>query len=130
MSLVVLDQTAARTFTAAREAHVLLVVQDQKARYQLADLLLDAGFRLTLASSYGLADLLLDESAGVDVLVTALPLHDMGQFGLAQLARAVRPDLPILVVDEETAGGPGVVQSVGQIMRRWPMRDWAAPALQ
>ena len=130
MNAVVLARAPAQQFQLAREAHVLLVVPNQKARYVLADLLLDAGFRLTLASAYGLADVLVEESAGIDLLLTAQPVREMGEFGLAQLARAVRPDLPILVLEEETVGGPGVLEAVQRIMRRWPMRDWAAPVIQ
>lgn len=130
MNAVVLERAAAQPCHSLHEAHVLLVVQNQKVRYALADLLLDAGFRLTLASSYGLADLLVNESTGIDVLVTAQPMQEMGEFGLAQLARAVRPDLPILVLEEETAGGAGVLDAVQRMMRRWPMRDWAAPVIQ
>ncbi|MFL5336481.1 MAG: hypothetical protein ACJ8H8_25735 [Geminicoccaceae bacterium] len=130
MNTAVLDRAPAQSLQSAREAHVLLVVPSQKARYQLADILLDAGFRLTLASTYGLGDVLIDDSTGIDLLVTAQPMREMGEFGLAELARAVRPDLPILVLEEETIGGPGVLEAVQRIMRRWPMRDWAAPALQ
>jgi CheY-like chemotaxis protein len=130
MNAVVLERAPAPSLQSAREAHVLLVVPNQKARYQLADLLLDAGFRLTLASTYGLGDVLVDESTAIDLLLTAQPMHEMGEFGLAELARAVRPDLPILVLDEDTVNGPGVLEAVQRIMRRWPMRDWAAPAIQ
>jgi CheY-like chemotaxis protein len=125
-----LDRAPAAAMHQPREAHVLLVVQSQAARYALADQLLDAGYRLTLASSYGLADLLIEEASGIDLLITAQPIREMGQFGLAHLARAVRPDLPILVLEEETVGGPGVLEAVQRIMCRWPMRDWAAPVLQ
>src|SRR3954470_13039380 len=123
MNAVTLDRAPSPMLPCPREAHVLLVVPNQKARYVLADRLLEAGFRLTLASTYGLADVLVGESGGVDLLVTAQPMREMGEFGLAQLARAVRPDLPILVLEEETVGGPGVLEAVRRMMRRWPMRD-------
>lgn len=129
MNAGLLPQKSARTYHAPREANVLLVVPNQAARYILAEALLDSGFRLTLASSYGLADLLVSE-AGLDLLVTTQKLDDMGTFGLPDLARAVRPDLPILVLEEETAGGPGVLDAIHRILRRWPVRDWAAPLLQ
>jgi len=125
-----LQHVPAHVLHSPREAHVLLVVPNQRARYAIADQLLDAGYRLTLASSYGLADLLVDESAGIDLLVTAQPMRAMGELGLTELARAVSPELPILVLEEETVGGPGVLDAVRRIMRRWPMRDWAVPLLQ
>ena len=130
MNAVALERVQAPADHSPREAHVLLVVQSQAARYALADQLLDAGYRLTLASSFGMADLLIEEAAGIDLLVTAQPMRELDHFGLPQLARAVRPELPILVLEEETVGGPGVLDAVKRIMRRWPMRDWAAPVLQ
>jgi CheY-like chemotaxis protein len=130
MNTVALDRVPTALPHGAREAHVLLVVPNQKTRYQLADLLLDAGFRLTLASSYGLADVLIEDSAGVDLLVTAQPLRELSRLDLVQLARAVRADLPILALEEETAAGPGLLEAVRRMMCRWPMRDWAAPLIQ
>jgi DNA-binding NtrC family response regulator len=113
------------------EPHVLLVVADPRTRYALADLLLEAGFRLTLASSFGVADLMLDDEAGsVDLLMTAEAVEEMAGFGSAQLARAVRPELPVLVLDEEAASGPGVLEAASRAMRRWPVRERAAPLLQ
>jgi CheY-like chemotaxis protein len=127
---MLLDRAPSPVLQSMREPHVLLVVQNQQARYALADSLLDAGFRLTLASTYGLADLLIEEASGIDLLITAQPMRELGDFGIAQLARAVRPDLPILVLDEETVGGPGMLDAVRRMMRRWPMRHEAAPAIQ
>ena len=127
---VLLERAPTPVLHSMREPHVLLVVQNQQARYALADTLLEAGFRLTLASSYGLADLLVEEAGGIDLLVTAQPMRELGEFGIAQLVRAVRPDLPILVLEEETAGGAGVIETVRLMMRRWPMRQGAASPIQ
>ncbi len=106
--------------TFARERHVLLVMHDQQARYRLADVLLDAEFRLTLASSVDAADLLLDPAAGYDLLVAddALPGHGGG---LARLARASCPGLPILLIETGGAGGNGVLEAAVRAMERWPV---------
>ncbi len=96
---------------------------DPRARYHLARALLEGGFRLSLAASYGVVELLLRQTANFDLLVTVQSLGEMAQFGLPQLARSAQPDLPILVLELETAGGPGVVAAVSAAIDRWPLRD-------
>ena len=93
--------------------HVLLVVPEQRARYALADALLDADFSLTLAASGHVAAMLLGSGAEFDALVTehgpALDGRD-----LARRAQAVHPDLPVLLLAGEcahaSAGVPGAVE--------------------
>lgn len=110
---------------AADEPLVLLVIGDVRARYAVADQLLDAGFRISIAASYGLVELLLRESTDFDLLITAQSFGEMAQFGLPQLARSVQPDLPILVLEAEAAGGAGVLEAAQDAIARWPMRERA-----
>lgn len=98
--------------------HVLLVAFDQRARYTLADLLLTAGCRLTLCSTYGVADTLLESTAPFDLLVAAQPVQDWS--GMARLARAANAEVPILMLEEDTAAGSGVLAAVQSAIERWP----------
>ena len=107
------------------EPHVLLVIGDTRARYGVADQLLDAGFRISMAATYGLVEVLLQNSADFDLLVTAQSFGEMAQFGLPQLARSVQPDLPILVLEAEAADGAGVLEAAQDAIARWPMRERA-----
>jgi len=100
--------------------HVLLVAPDQRARYTLADLLLSAGFHLTLCATDAMAGLLLEDESPIDLLLAAQPDGEPG--GLARLARALRPDVPILLIDQGTAAGAGVLEAVHDTMDRWPVR--------
>ncbi len=105
----------------AGQRHVLLVIHDQQARYAVADLLLDAEFRLTLASSVDVADLLLDQSPGFDLLVADHALPGFGGGALAGLARVTCPGLPVLLIEPGSAGGEGVLQAAVRAMGRWPV---------
>ncbi|GAC1344944.1 MAG: hypothetical protein NVSMB18_23630 [Acetobacteraceae bacterium] len=113
------------TETAAGDAgqgrHVLLVVPNQQVRYALADLLLEAGFRLTMASTYRIADLLVEDTAGIDLLVTAQPLADLGDGSVARLAREADPHLPILLLEQDTAAAGDVLGVALGLIQRWPM---------
>ena len=98
--------------------HVLLVIQDQRTRYALADMLLDAEFRLTLATNANMADTLLESAAGFDLLVvesSGLPS------GLARVAQTACPGLPVLLLDDGAASGPGVLDAAVDAMERWPV---------
>lgn len=101
------------------DPHILLVVQDQATRYDLAAKLLDAGFRLTLASSAGMANALIDDK--IDLVVSARPFNDMGDARLGGRPRPGHPHVPMLLLEQETVSGPGVLDLVTQSIRRWPV---------
>lgn len=117
------DLTPEPAATAEDDPHVLLVIGEAQVRYAVADQLLDAGLRVSLAASYGVVEVLLEEAADFDLLVTAQSFGEMAQFGLPQLARSVEPDLPILVIELDAACGPGVLAAVQDALARWPVRD-------
>lgn len=98
--------------------HVLLVVGDQKTRYTLADMLLTAGCRLTMCSTYGAADLLLESTSPFDLMLAAQPVEEWS--GVARLARSANTEVPILMVEVDTASGPGVLAAVQSALERWP----------
>lgn len=101
------------------DPHILLVVQDQAARYDLAATLLDAGFRLTLASSAGVASALVDGE--IDLVVAAHPFSDLSDARLSRRCGAGDPQVPMLLLEQETVSGPGVLDLVTQSIRRWPV---------
>jgi CheY-like chemotaxis protein len=102
--------------------HVLVVTRDPAARYSIASLLLDAGFRVTNAATFGVVEILLNGSEMFDVMVTAQSAEEITEFGVAQLARSIDPDLPILVLEFDTANSPVVIELVNSALSRWPLR--------
>jgi CheY-like chemotaxis protein len=120
-----LDLPPCPSLTTPDEPHVLVVIENPSARYAVADQLLDAGFLISVASSYGLVEVLLQSSTDFDLLVTAQSFGETAQFGLPELARSVQPELPILVLVAEAAGGAGVREAAQDAIARWPMRDRA-----
>ena len=100
-------------------AHILLVASDTGARLELADALMEAGFWLTIAPSFGLGAVQRDRSAPVDLVVTAQPMAELGDDAVIRLARTVAPDVPLLMLEETSASGPGVLAAVRQVLHRW-----------
>ena len=113
----------------ADDTHVLVVTRDAGARYSIANLLLDAGFRVTTAATFGVVEILLDGSEMFDVMVTAQSAEEITQFGVAQLARSMDAEMPILVLEFETAASPAVVELVNGALSRWPLRERESRAL-
>ena len=111
------------------DQHVLIVTRDAAARYSIANLLLEAGFRVTSAATFGVVEVLLEGSELFDVMVTAQSAEEITQFGLPQLARSIDPDLPILMLEFDTANSPAVVDLVHGALSRWPLRDRVTRAL-
>ena len=105
------------------QPHVLIVIKAADERYTVANQLLEAGFRVTTAATFGVVEVLIEQSTELDLLLTSQSFGEMGQFGLPQLARSIRPELPILVLEFEAARGDGVLRAVRDAIRRWPLRD-------
>ena len=101
----------------------MIVVKGLRARLAIASQLLEAGFRVTTSGTYGVVELLRDSNVRFDLLVTAQSFDEMSHFGVPQLARSVRPELPILVLEFEAAGGAGVIHAVQGAIQRWPLRQ-------
>lgn len=118
---------------AARQAdndlHVLIVARDALARYSVANLLLDAGLHVTTAATFGVVEVLLGGIEPFDLLVTAQSAEEITQFGVPQLVRSIAPDMPILVLEFDTADSPAVVDLVSSALSRWPLRDRETRAL-
>lgn len=111
------------------DLHILVVARDAKSRYSIADMLLDAGLRVTTAATFGVVEVLLEGSDVFDLMVTAQSAEEITQFGVPQLARSIDPDLPILVVEFDTANSPAVVDLVNGALSRWPLRERADRAV-
>ena len=105
------------------DLHVLIATRDAATRYSIAHLLLDAGFRVTTAATFGVVEVLLEGSDVFDLMVTAQSAEEITQFGLPQLARSIDPEMPILVLEFDTASAPAVVDLVHGALSRWPLRD-------
>lgn len=104
-----------------RDPHILLVVPDQSARYALAATLLEAGFQLTLASSTGIGNALVDGQ--IDLVISARPLGELSDARPVKRARASNAQVPILLIDQDTAYGPGVLELALQAIQRWPVHN-------
>lgn len=111
------------------DLHVLIVARDVAARYAVADLLLDAGFRVTTAATFGVVELLLEGSDRFDLMVTAQSAEEITEFGVPQLARSIDPDLPILVLEFNTANSPAVVDLAHDALSRWPLHHRGSRAV-
>lgn len=107
----------------AAPAHILLVVPERGPREELADALLEAGFWLTVGSSFGLGAMLRDGLTPVDLVVAALPIAELGDGAVIRFARAAAPGVPVLMLEETSVSGPGVIAAVQQMLRRWPVRQ-------
>lgn len=105
------------------DLHILIATRDAGTRYSIADLLLDAGFRVTTAATFGVVEILLEGSAMFDLMVTAQSAEETSQFGVPQLARSMDADMPILVLDADTANSPAILELVNAALSRWPLRD-------
>ncbi len=103
--------------------HILVVARDAVSRYSIADRLLDAGLRVTTAATFGVVEVLLEGTDVFDLMVTAQSAEEITQFGVPQLARSIDPDLPILVLEFDTANSPAIVDLVNGALSRWPLRE-------
>lgn len=111
------------------DLHILVVTRDTATRYSVANLLLDAGFRVTTTATFGVVEVLLEGGDMFDLMVTAQSAEEMTQFGVPQLARSIDPDVPILVLEYDTASSPAVVDLVNEALSRWPLREREGRAL-
>ena len=118
--------------TALREAaprveadcyHVLVVIKHADLRRAVIDQLRQATLRVTTVPTLDLVDILSDSGQSFDLLVTAQSPDEMAQFGLPQLARSVRPALPILLLDTEAARGSGTALAAIGTIAHWPVPE-------
>ena len=105
------------------DLHVLVVTRDPACRVEIAARLLGAGLRVTTAATFGVVEILRRGVDRFDLMATAQSAEETVQFGLPQLARSVDADLPILVLEMETADSPAVVDLVQGALSRWPLRE-------
>lgn len=78
--------------------HVLLVEDEPPVRALIAQLLEEAGYRCTPLGSVESALRVLHSEAAFDLLITDIGLPGMNGRELANRARALRPDVPILLI--------------------------------
>ncbi len=114
---------------AESDVHVLVVARDAASRYEIASRLLDAGLRVTTAVTFGVVEVLLEGNNIFDLMVAAQSSDEIVQFGVPQLARSVDQDMPILVLEFDTANSPAVVDLVNSALLRWPLRERSTRAL-
>ena len=98
---------AARAPSRTARLRVLLVEDEDLVRMTTADMLADAGFDVLEAGT--LADALTRLDGQVDILVTDLSLPDGDGLELVARARALRPDLPVVVASGRAHVGEGYV---------------------
>jgi CheY-like chemotaxis protein len=93
------DPKAARAKSApGRKGCVLLVDDDRAVRETLAELLDDVGFHSVQASDASEALLILRRGEAIDVLVTDLTMPGDDGISLIRQARAIRNDLPAVLL--------------------------------
>lgn len=114
---------------ADEDCHILIVTRDVSTRFAVANLLLEAGFCVTTAATFGVVEILLENGDMFDLMVTAQSAEEITQFGVPQLARSIDPDMPILVLEIGTAHSPAIVDLVNGTLSRWPLRDRKGLAL-
>ena len=103
--LVPADQAEARPVPALPQAaargngeHVLLVEDTSSVRMVVAELLTEAGYRCTRAADIESALHVLRGDESLDLLVTDVGMPGMNGRDLADIARGLRPHLPILFI--------------------------------
>lgn len=84
---------------------------------------------VTTAVTFGVVEVLLEGNDVFDLMVTAQSSDEIVQFGVPQLARSVDAELPILVLEFDTANSPVVVDLVNSGLSRWPLRDRSSRAV-
>jgi len=108
----VLPQAASR----GNGEHVLLVEDTSTVRMVVAELLTEAGYRCTRAADIESALRMLRGDESLDLLVTDVGMPGMNGRDLADIARGLRPHLPILFIsgyaenalERERFLGPGM----------------------
>ena len=105
------------------EPRILIAVRQPGQRATIAGRLLDAGLRVTTAATFGVVEVLLELREAFDLMVIVQSSEETALFGMAQLARSIDANLPILVVEDATANSPAVVDLVQGALMRWPIRD-------
>ncbi|WP_236237208.1 response regulator [Pseudomonas faucium] len=78
--------------------HVLVVEDMASVRLSVAEVLIDAGYRCTLAETIEQALDHLREDAGIHLLLTDVGLPGISGRELADMARTYRPGLPVLLM--------------------------------
>ncbi|WP_176511480.1 response regulator [Pseudomonas faucium] len=78
--------------------HVLVVEDMASVRLSVAEVLIDAGYRCTLAETIEQALDHLREDAGIHLLLTDVGLPGISGRELADIARTYRPGLPVLLM--------------------------------
>ncbi|WP_312935136.1 response regulator [Pseudomonas sp.] len=78
--------------------HVLVVEDMASVRLSVVEVLIDAGYRCSLAETIEQALDLLREDASIDLLLSDVGLPDMSGRELADMARTYRPGLPVLLM--------------------------------
>jgi CheY-like chemotaxis protein len=103
--LVPAEQTAARPVPALPQVaargngeHVLLVEDMSTVRLLVAELLSEAGYRCTRVADIESALRMLRGDENLDLLVTDVGLPGMNGRDLAEIARGLRPHLPVLFI--------------------------------
>jgi CheY-like chemotaxis protein len=104
---------------------VLLVDDEELVRASTADLLDDLGYQVIQAASADAALDRLREGAGPDILVTDHLMPGMTGAELAEAARALRPDLPILIVTGYAESG-GIAADLPRLAKPFRREELAA----
>lgn len=101
-------------------AHILLVDDEEGARYSACRLLEGAGYRVTSAPDYRKALDLLSSAERCDLLITDLVMPDrVNGFALARMARMRRPKLRVLYM---TGYDVPTDEADGKVLKR-PVAD-------
>lgn len=101
-------------------AHILLVDDQEEARYAMCRLLEKAGYRVTTAPDFRKALETLNSAEECDLLITDLIMPDrVNGFALARMARMRRPKLRVLYI---TGYDVPCDEADGKVLRR-PFAD-------
>jgi PAS domain S-box-containing protein len=120
------DVAGANEPAASRHAGLVLLVDDEElVRASTADLLDDLGYQVIQAASADAALDRLREGAGPDILVTDHLMPGMTGAELAEAARALRPDLPILIVTGYAESG-GIAADLPRLAKPFRREELAA----
>lgn len=121
------------TAGADRRPSILIVDDNESVRETLADLLDVVGFCAVEAADAAEALNILRQQSDIDVLITDLSMPGADGIALIQQARAIRHDLPAILLTGYAEQATAVTCGVGdqyQVLRKPVQGDWLIELLE
>jgi PAS domain S-box-containing protein len=97
---------------------ILLVEDEEPVRELVRRVLENFGYRVLVAAGPGEAERLLEESSGVDLMLTDVVMAEMSGYDLAVRVRAARPGIRLLFMSGYAHRIPGADEAEGELLKK------------